>query len=98
MAPESVMDRKYSPSSDVWAFGVTLYELITRSEPYEDLDPVQAATKVCMGQIQLIVFPKFLINNVSRGLNEVIKKCLNKDPLQRPSMKQICTMFEPITP
>lgn len=43
MAPESLVDKKYSAKSDVWAFGVTLWEILAREEPYPELDNVQAA-------------------------------------------------------
>ncbi len=43
MAPESLLERKYSPKSDVWSYGVTLWEVLTRQEPYPELDNVQTA-------------------------------------------------------
>jgi serine/threonine protein kinase len=36
-APEAVMYRKYSPSSDIWSYGIVLYELWTVGRrPYDD--------------------------------------------------------------
>ena len=32
MAPEVLRDEDYSSSSDVWAFGVTLWEMVTVGE------------------------------------------------------------------
>lgn len=41
-APESIRDRQYSTASDVWSFGVVLWECATRGKsPYEDLDSLQ---------------------------------------------------------
>jgi serine/threonine protein kinase len=34
MAPECLYERKYSIKTDVWAFGVTLFEIVSRGEPY----------------------------------------------------------------
>jgi serine/threonine protein kinase len=37
MAPESVLERKYSTSSDVWSFGVLMWEVYSRGDkPFEN--------------------------------------------------------------
>ena len=41
MAPESLMQRKYSERSDVWAFGITVIEILTRLTPYPALSPTE---------------------------------------------------------
>lgn len=46
MAPESINSKKYSTKSDVWSYGVVLFEILYRSEPFPGLDPVQAASRV----------------------------------------------------
>ena len=42
MAPELLLGLPSSPASDVYAFGVTLFEVFTRKEPYagEDMEEV----------------------------------------------------------
>lgn len=38
-APEAVYYGKFSPKSDVWSFGVLLFEIVTRGrKPYESMD------------------------------------------------------------
>ena len=47
MAPESLENKTYSKKTDVWSFGVIVFELLTNaSEPWSDLSPLHAAA-VC---------------------------------------------------
>jgi protein phosphatase len=41
MAPELFMGEAASPSSDIYAAGVTLYHLLTRRYPYGEIEPFQ---------------------------------------------------------
>jgi hypothetical protein len=46
LAPESIRSRLSSEASDMWSFGVLITEVLTRDEPYPELEPVQVAVKV----------------------------------------------------
>jgi serine/threonine protein kinase len=46
MSPESISKKAYSSKSDVWSYGVVLFEAMARGEPYADLEPVQTASRV----------------------------------------------------
>lgn len=51
MAPESIIDRKYSIKSDVWSFGVLCWEVFTHGgKPYPELTADGAVNAVLRGQ------------------------------------------------
>jgi serine/threonine protein kinase len=43
MSPESLGQQVYSKKSDVWMFGIVVYEIVSQREPHTDIDPNQAA-------------------------------------------------------
>lgn len=43
MAPESIGQQVYSKKSDVWMFGIVVYEIVSQCEPHTDIDPKQVA-------------------------------------------------------
>jgi tRNA A-37 threonylcarbamoyl transferase component Bud32 len=83
MAPESLLHRSYSSKSDVWAFAVTVAEILTRDEPFPDLDAVSAATQVTHGL--RVTFP----SNISPHLETLMLRCLEDSPEDRPDFAEI---------
>ena len=49
MSIESIEKREYSTKSDVWAFAITVIEIMTSAPPYSERDPVNVAIKVING-------------------------------------------------
>jgi serine/threonine protein kinase len=43
MSPESIGQQVYSKKSDVWMFGIVVYEIVSQCEPHTDIDPKQVA-------------------------------------------------------
>jgi hypothetical protein len=46
MSPESLSNNEFTIKSDSYSFGVVVYEIIARQEPYPHLNIYQAATQV----------------------------------------------------
>eukprot|EP01084_Bolivina_argentea_P147148 257478_1 len=85
MAPEMIHsdDEKYDNTVDIWAFGVTVYNLITASYPFEGNNLIQIILKISSGS------PKKL-NKFSLQLQDMINnKCLVKNNKLRCSATRL---------
>jgi serine/threonine protein kinase len=81
MAPERFLENAEPMSqSDIWAFGATLYEILTGNVPFgEEGGQNQAGQNMPMPQL----------SNVSTDIQRLIYACLSKEPANRPSASQI---------
>ena len=52
MPPECLAGMSNSPESDVYSFGITLFEIMARTEPYEGQDPVTVLRGVQEGAMR----------------------------------------------
>lgn len=72
MAPESLYDDIFSVKSDIWSFGVLLWEIVTLgSTPYPGLSAGDVMRKVLytITIIENILFPNlFLVNGMIENL------------------------------
>ncbi|XP_005801038.2 tyrosine-protein kinase JAK2-like [Xiphophorus maculatus] len=103
-SPESLTESKFSVASDVWSFGVVLYELFTHS--YKNCSP-PAVFMSMMGndkQGQLIVYHLIeLLKSGSRlpqplgcpsEIYQIMEECWDNDPTLRPSFNELALRID----
>uniref|UniRef100_A0AAQ4PRG5 Tyrosine-protein kinase n=1 Tax=Gasterosteus aculeatus aculeatus TaxID=481459 RepID=A0AAQ4PRG5_GASAC len=98
-APESLTESKFSVASDVWSFGVVLYELFTHSDKTSSPPAVFMSMMGNDKQGQLIVYHLIeLLKSGSRlpqplgspaEIHEIMEECWDNDPGLRPSFKEL---------
>lgn len=77
MAPEQVRSLEADPRSDIFSFGVILYELVAGQRPF------QGETSVDTMQAILRQDPSELPASVPDAMRRIIAHCLEKDPSNR---------------
>ncbi len=83
MAPELLSGAPVSPASDIFAFGLILYEMITGQRAF------QAAGFVEL--LQLLQKPDHtgIADRLQAPYKELVRSCLAQDPAERPSAKAL---------
>ncbi|XP_062575166.1 serine/threonine-protein kinase 26-like isoform X1 [Saccostrea cucullata] len=85
MAPEIIKGQKYDTKADIWSLGITAIELANGEPPYADVDPRKIIFQIPKKD------PPQLTGNFSQGFKDFVKDCLNKDPKDRPTARDLLT-------
>jgi len=93
LAPESISSRNYSKKSDVWTFGIVIYEIVAQCEPHKDKNVFDVGV-----QIRDNGLTPEIPNDCPSLLRQLMEMCWNKQPDQRPTFEMICAMLDPYHP
>ena len=89
-APETFTSGVFSFNSDVWSYGVFLWEIFTYgSEPLEEFTKTGLISAVQNGTLVLPHIP-----NVPAFCNDLVQMCCFFDPLQRPYIQDVRSIIE----
>ena len=87
MAPEATHEQ-FSEKSDVYAYGITLFKMLTKRIPFEFYSIVQYQNAINHNEHDFYDLSK------AGSLSKIIDKCWDYDPDKRPSFSQIYYLFE----
>ena len=88
-APETVIKDEYTFKSDVFNYAMVLYEMLTRKELFAGWTS-EAVTKKLCGDRKRPAMPR----DTPAPLANLIKRCWQNDPEQRPTFAEIYGLFE----
>jgi serine/threonine protein kinase/tetratricopeptide (TPR) repeat protein len=80
MSPEQALGKSLDARSDIFSFGIVLYELTTGQAPFVGETSAETITKISRDEPVPI---RELNNGISAELERIIRKCLEKDPNRR---------------
>ncbi|XP_029770739.1 mitogen-activated protein kinase kinase kinase 21 isoform X1 [Suricata suricatta] len=84
MAPEVIKSSLFSKGSDIWSYGVLLWELLTGEVPYRGIDGLAVAYGVAVNKLTLPI-----PSTCPEPFAKLMKGCWQQDPHIRPSFALI---------
>ncbi|XP_010977485.1 tyrosine-protein kinase FRK [Camelus dromedarius] len=88
-APEAIRANKFSIKSDVWSFGILLYEIITYGKiPYSGMTGTQVIQM--LGQNYRLPQPP----KCPLQFYKIMLECWNAEPRERPTFETLCWKLE----
>ena len=94
MSPEQIEGAPLTAASDIYAFGVVIYEMVTGRLPYEGDTPVSILAKRVQ---ERPTSPVHFVPNLRREWEQAILTCLEHDPAKRfrSAMDVYCALDRP---
>ncbi|KAH8863258.1 Focal adhesion kinase 1, partial [Schistosoma japonicum] len=92
MAPESLHQRRFSSASDVWMFGVCIWEIMSKGiKPFSNLTNAEAIEQIARG-VRLKRPDK-----CPHDLYEILLQCWNSNPTLRPTFSMLKPRIRELT-
>jgi serine/threonine-protein kinase len=80
MSPEQILGQKLDVKSDIFSFGIVLYEMFTGSKPFADEETRAVSAKILKDRF---ISPRRINSDIPWRLQWIIRKCLKKKPQKR---------------
>uniref|UniRef100_A0AC34QZM5 Tyrosine-protein kinase n=2 Tax=Panagrolaimus sp. JU765 TaxID=591449 RepID=A0AC34QZM5_9BILA len=92
LSPETLKKGEFSTKSDVWSFGVMLWEIFShcKSDPFPGENNAQARNKILSGHD-----PLDAPENMPALMHSVMKLCFTQDPASRPDFEVLLKIMSP---
>ena len=83
-APEYITNGEYSKKSEVYAFGMIVYQIITNKKPFENFSQFEMLQRIVSHDLPT------MDDSIPKVYRDLIEKCCAFDPNDRYNFEEIC--------
>lgn len=95
MAPEMMEEQMWSDRTDVYSFGIIMWEVFSSKKPYLSSDGDFPTTPALILNVVRGRRPDMKeVDHIDRELQDLMQICWHSDPLERPSMKRVLDLLK----
>ncbi|CAF4950392.1 unnamed protein product, partial [Rotaria socialis] len=91
MSPECIRNTEFSTKSDVWSFGVLLWECLTGEVPYKGFDQMQVAFGIATNKYSLPI-----PSTCPEEFSQLMTNCWKVSPHDRPTFSELLEQINAI--
>eukprot|EP01116_Phalansterium_solitarium_P021849 TRINITY_DN697_c0_g2_i2.p1 TRINITY_DN697_c0_g2~~TRINITY_DN697_c0_g2_i2.p1 ORF type:complete len:514 (-),score=132.79 TRINITY_DN697_c0_g2_i2:155-1696(-) len=92
MSPEIMLGKPFNEKCDVYSFGIILWQMLTRKEPFSNHTSFQEFRRAVCRDNERPPIP----DGTLPGLDRLIRRCWDAEPKVRPSFKEIIYALDEI--
>lgn len=93
MSPQQIAHERPTPSMDVYALGVTLYELLSGNPPHHKLTHGEILARKCDSSRPPFPLAK-LRPEIDRHITELVDRCLRYEAVERPTAGELLDVLD----
>lgn len=89
MPPEAALEEDYSTKSDIWAFGIFMWEVFHSGDlPYKSFTDEEVLKRLKVFDMDLDIGEQ-----CPEEIIDLIRKCMQESPHDRPMFSELCIML-----
>ena len=99
MAPELFDEKPSSRESDIYSFGMVLWEMFTHQIPFQKLNTPTMMNYIIQGNLKALedtLKEKIAEQKYPGVIQDLIKGCWKKEPTERPQLEVVCNSLQSI--
>lgn len=93
MAPEMITEQEWSEKTDVYAFGIIMWEIFSGQTPFvrpgSDVTPMALLLRIANGERPTL----HAVSHLSAELRGLMEACWHSNPRRRPSMRRVLDLL-----